>query len=92
MGTYKTDKLDKALTKKGFRKESTHHEMYWLFVGERRSEIRTRISHGKKEYGDPLLGQMAKQMKLRRSQFDDFVECPLSQEDYINLLQQQGII
>ena len=92
MSIYKTETLQKALLKKGFEKGITHHEMYWLCVEGKRTEIKTRISHGRKEYGDNLLGLMAREIKLRRSQFDDFIECPLSADEYLELLRQQGII
>jgi hypothetical protein len=90
MAARKTLEIERALTGKGFRKEETHHEMYWLMVEGKRTAIRTRISHGKKEYGENLLGQMARQLRLRRRDFDDLLDCPLSEEGYLKILQDQG--
>jgi hypothetical protein len=86
----KTKDIKTGLLAKGFEQEITHHEMYWLYVRGRRTSIRTRISHGAAEYNDKLLGLMAKQLKLRRSEFDDLIECPLSGEDYTKLLAERG--
>jgi hypothetical protein len=64
--------------------------MYWLCVHGKRTSIRTRISHGAKEYGDSLLGEMARQLKLRRRDFDDLIDCPLTAEGYLGLLAKGG--
>jgi hypothetical protein len=89
VGPCKTTKLRKALLSKGFKKENQHHEMYWYLVGNKRTSVRTRISHGEREYGDPLLGEMAKQLGLKREEFDDLVECPLDELRYREILLQQ---
>jgi hypothetical protein len=86
----KTRELETGLTAKGFRKDDTHHEMYWFFLAGRKTSVRTRISHSTKEYGDHLLGQMARQVRLQRGEFDDLVECPLSGTEYAQLLIDRG--
>lgn len=90
MSTRKTKDIKKSLLAKGFQQESTHHEMYWFYIGEKRTSVRTRISHGATEYDDKLMGLMARQLKLRRSEFDDLIKCPLSGEGYSKLLIEQG--
>ena len=90
MSSRKTRDLRKALTAKGFEAVHTHHDMFWLCVGGKRSSVRTRISHGASEYGENLLGQMARQLGLSRTEFDDFIECPLSEEQYVDLLAERG--
>lgn len=92
MSPEKVQKLKGALLRKGFRKDPTHHEMYWLFVGERKTDIRTRISHGAKECGNRLLGLMARQLKLERREFDDLIECPMTAEDYLSALREQDYL
>jgi hypothetical protein len=37
---------------------------FWLVVDGKKTAIRTRFSHGAREYGDALLGAVANQMKL----------------------------
>lgn len=90
MSSRPTRDIRKALLDKGFEEENTHHEMYWLRVDGKRTSIRTRISNGKKEYGDNLLAQMARQVKLTRDEFDDLVDCPLSKEAYAKKLMEAG--
>ena len=90
MATRRTRDLEAALTTKGFHQDNNHHEMYRLYVGGRKTSVRTYISHGKSEYGDNLLGQIARQVKLRRAELDDLVDCPLDGEAYAALLIQRG--
>jgi hypothetical protein len=92
MSSWKTRDIRKGLLAKGFNQTKTHHEMYWLYIGDRKTSIRTRISHSESEYGDRLLNQMAKQVGLDRTEFDDLIQCPLSKEQYIELLRSRGII
>ena len=92
MSTRKTRKLRNALLSKGFEQVDTHHEMYWLAVHGKLTSVHTRISHGKNEYGDKLLGQMARQIKLERSEFEDFIDCPLTKTGYKDLLIERGIV
>src|SRR5205807_6554339 len=92
VSTRPTREIKQALLDKGFEEQSTHHEMYWLRVRGKRTSIRTRISHGKREYGDSLLAQMARQLKLQRDEFEDLVDCPLTAEGYIALLVERGEI
>lgn len=90
MSTIKTKDIHKALTGKGFRVIEAHHEMLWLFAHGKKTSIRTRLSHGSNEYDDGLLGLMARQLKLRRADLDKLIECPLTKEEYINNLIQNG--
>ena len=90
MSTIKTKDIHDALTGKGFRTTETHHEMLWLFVNGQKTSIRTRLSHGSDEYDDSLLGLMAKQLKLRRSDLNRLIECPLKEKEYVSLLIKNG--
>ena len=88
----KTRDLERGLLGKGFARDNTHHEMYWLHVAGKRTSVRTRISHGAREYGENLLGQMARQVGLRRGEFDDLIECPMTEDEYVGLLVERGRI
>jgi hypothetical protein len=90
MSTIKTKDIHKALTGKGFRVVESHHEMLWFFVQGKKTSIRTRLSHGSEEYDDSLLGLMAKQLKLRRADLDRLIECPLTENEYVNKLIHDG--
>ena len=90
MSTAKARDIRQALTGKGFRVVEAHHEMLWLFVQGKKTSIRTRLSHGSSEYDDGLLGLMAKQLKLKRGDLDRLIECPLTENEYVNGLINDG--
>ncbi len=81
-----------ALTSKGFPQDNSHHEMYWLYHDGKKTSVRTRISHGATEYGDNLLGQMARQVGLTRPEFSDFIACPMTAARYTALVTERGRI
>jgi tRNA/tmRNA/rRNA uracil-C5-methylase (TrmA/RlmC/RlmD family) len=93
VSTIKTKDIESALLKKGFRRDYTHHEYLWLYVGGRKTNVRTRLSYGESEYGDSLLAQVKKQLGLsNKQQLLDLVKCPLSHAAYVAILQQSGAI
>lgn len=89
---FTTRQIDQALQSKGFRKRESHHAVYILFIGDRKTSIRTKLSHGRQEYGDSLLAQMARQLGLSRAELNDLIRCPLSGTQYVKLLEQRGWI
>jgi len=89
---HKSKEIKQSLLQKGFRQSNTHHEMFYLFVNNKKTSIRTRLSHGISDYGDSLLGQMARQLKLERGKFEEFIECPLTEKEYIELVANKGFI
>jgi hypothetical protein len=84
--TLKTLAIQGALVAKGFIKDNTDHKMFWLYLDGKKTSVRTKISHGEKEIDDFLIGQMSKQIRLKKPQFVDFVKCPLSAEAYAELV------
>ena len=77
--------IESSLTKKGFVKDDTHHHCFiYETIAGKKTEIRTRTSHGSsyKSLGDPLLGQMAKQVRLSKPQFLELVDCPMDRAVY----------
>ena len=86
MAALKTRVIRKALEAKGFQKDNTHHEMYWLVVDGKKTSIRTRISHGASEYDDHLISQVSSQVKLSKRQFLRFVDCALKHTPYVKFL------
>ena len=86
-------KVESSLQAKGFTKiEGDHH----FFVYETREGLRTRArtktSHSPKvrDVADNLLGQMARQCFLNKSEFLKLVDCPMSREAYEERLTEQG--
>lgn len=90
MPTVKTNKIDASLQKKGFDKTNRDHNYYILYVEGKKTKIHTKISHSATEIDDFLVKQMARQVRLDRKQFEDLIECPLSKEDYIEILKEKG--
>jgi hypothetical protein len=88
----KTREIVAALTTKGFQKHSTHHEMFWFHYGTRKTQVRTRISHGVSEYGKRLLCRVRNQMGLVDTELDSFIDCSLTAEGYAELLIHRKII
>lgn len=90
MTVLKTKDIRRSLTKKGFVEDSSHdHIIFWYKPGEKKTAIRTKISHGKSEISDPLIGKMSNQTRLSKTQFVDLVQCPLSAEEYQELVKDK---
>jgi hypothetical protein len=79
-----------SLLRKGFIEEMTHHLFFWLHVDGHRTDVYTFISHGAKECDDIILGRMAKQLMLTRAQLNDLIDCPMSPEEYVEILGKRG--
>jgi hypothetical protein len=92
MSTRTTRKIRQSLTNKGFIENKTHHCNFCLYINDEKQHIFTRFSHGEKECGDSLLNKMAKQLQLTREEFNNLIDCPLSQEAYIQILKNKGEI
>jgi hypothetical protein len=80
------------LTKKGFVEDTKHHYNFWLYINGKKSFIHTMFSHGAKECGDSLLGEMAKQLHLSRKEFDDLIDCALGEESYLRIVKDRGAL
>lgn len=81
--------VESSLCKKGFIEErDADHRYFKLMYEGKYSGIRTKTSDGSKykTLGDPLVAIMARQIKLDKREFFKFVECSLSQADYIQIL------
>ena len=89
-----TDDLASALLRKGFRLKEGDHKIYYFFVGEKKSSVFTKISHGSsyKQYGDGLTNSVKKQMGLTTSELQNFIECSLTQDQYTSLLRERSRI
>ena len=85
-------KNQKRTSQQGSLQESSHHEMFYLYAEGERTYVRTRLSHGAREYGDNLLSAVAKEMHLRRRELDAFIECPLERTAYVRLLVERGVL
>lgn len=93
MRARKVKDLKTTLVKKGFElnPEKDHHAFYYLVVEGKKHGIYTYFSHGEKEYTPALMGRIKKQLKFRESALaEDFFDCPMSLEQYLEMLAANG--
>jgi hypothetical protein len=90
MSPMKARAVSSSLEAKGFRRSDTHHMFFHLWVGGLRTAIHTKMSHGEREIGDPLVSAMSRDLKLSRKDFTRLIECPMSQQEYIQQLRCNG--
>jgi hypothetical protein len=90
-----TKDIQKVLLKKGFvlEPEKDHHQFYYLLIDGKKQAIKTYLSHGKREYDQPLMNQIKKQLKFRETEkAEDFFDCPMSKDQYVEMLIDLGEI
>ncbi len=93
MASRRAPGIERSLLSKGFRGDDTHHRVLILYVHGEATDVRTFLSHGGKDYGDHLLAQMRRQLRLSSKQaLLDLVDCPMSADDYVALLRDEGLI
>jgi predicted RNA binding protein YcfA (HicA-like mRNA interferase family) len=90
MATLKAREVISSLRKKGFRQSEGDHTYFVLYVNDKKTSIRTKVSHGGAEIDDYLLNMMSLQVKLEKKQFMDLINCPLSAQGYLKILETQG--
>jgi len=92
MATRKAREIKEGLIKKGFIAYQRDHTYLFFSVEGRKSGVHTKISHGNKEYGDNILSLVARQLHITTKQLDDLLDCPMSYEDYLSMLQEKKIV
>jgi len=80
-----------GLNRKGFLQGESDHTRLILYVKGKKTEIRTKVSHGASEIDDHLINVMSIQLHLEKKEFRDLVNCPLSLEGYLKKLSTEGI-
>jgi hypothetical protein len=78
--------IEVALTKKDFKVIENDHKWLWFYYKGKKTTIKTKLSHGVSDYGDNLLGFMARQLKLQKRQLDLLLDCPMDAEKYAAIL------
>lgn len=95
MAVIDSKKTYKNLKKKGFVDSINHSpdHKYLEFYFQNKLILYTKISHGgKKDIGDFLIKQMSTQCKLNKQQLIDLANCPLSKDQYCELLKEQQLL
>ncbi|MCX6272669.1 MAG: hypothetical protein NTU44_15920 [Bacteroidetes bacterium] len=87
-------KTYKNLKKKGFTDSTTksvdhkrlelHYNGKWV--------LSTKISHSNDDIDNYLIKQMSVQCQLDKVDFLDLANCPLSKDDYLEILMQKGLL
>jgi hypothetical protein len=87
----KTRDIESALLKKGFLVRESHHKLFYLSNNGKITGVHTFLSHGVREYNADLLAKMRNQLHLSGKELEDLIMCPLSGEEYLQLLEERGI-
>jgi len=89
--TYSPREIRQALSRKGFIEHSGHHQFLTLYVDGRKTSIRTRVSHGGKDYGHNLMTRLKQQLRLNgTAELQGLLDCPMSRDKYVDLMVERG--
>ncbi|RQD80962.1 MAG: hypothetical protein D5R96_07745 [Methanocalculus sp. MSAO_Arc2] len=80
------------LKKKGFSTEMSKHIKLTFQHNGCDTQIRTWVSHGKKEIGDRLLSLMAEQLHLSKQQFMEVIDCTVDGEALILMYHEKDLL
>lgn len=91
MSHIKGRKAHHSFLKKGFRDERGRKDIFYYFYYKgKKSHIFTKMSHNPGDLDEWHITQMAKQVKLKKNQFIDLIDCPLIEEDLIKIYLELG--
>ena len=79
------------LLSKGFKAAAGDHKYLEYYFNDK-IIFHTKISHGEKDLQDFHIGMMKRQCKLEKNEFLDLANCPLSANDYFEILKKKDII
>ena len=80
--------IKKSLLNKGFLEDGAKadHVYFRFFLDGKRTSISTHYSHGEIDIGPPLISLMSREMKLKKEQFLQFVDCHMDGAAYAKIL------
>ena len=85
-------KVIQSLLKKGFiKKQGAKHALYIFFYGGKKI-CDTFMSRNDQDINDYLLEKMGSQIFLSKSDFIKLVDCPMSEEEYIKILESKDLL
>ena len=82
--------VERALLAKGMERDESHHTMFRKTL-QGVTHLVTRISHGSRDIDDGLAKLMANQLSLRLGEFQQLIECPLSEDDWDRLVRERCV-
>ncbi len=84
MAVFKVRKVRGALISKlQAEEEYRTHLTYRVFNDDGTFLGETYISHGETEIGDPLLGQMARELNISLALWRGIIRCPKGRDEYL---------
>ena len=96
MRATKPKDIEKTLLKKGFKvDEDNHHKYYQLYKDGKKTDIYTYLSHGKssEDYWVKLMQAIKKQLRFTDTKLaEKFLDCPMTQLEYIEMLEKAEAI
>ena len=79
--------VKRVLLKKGFSLASGDHEYFFIYRNGQKTAINTKISRGsQKDIPNGLLKTMMKQIRLEKDDFERYLNCTMSGDEYIQYL------
>lgn len=84
----KVHEFTKIENKLDLKTRNSGDRLAW-FEYEGKVVVRTKRSHGNKDLPADLIRQ---QLKVNEKQFSGLIDCSVSLDDYISILQSKGII
>lgn len=94
MNTLDPKKTYRNLKKKGFSdtvNNSSDHKYLELFHNNK-LVLHTKISHSNEDIRKHLIKMMSFQCNLTKSEFIDLANCPLTKENYLEILENKGLL
>ena len=87
----KKSEMEKIFRKLSLQIRSTGHNYGWLVLNGKKI-LRVHYSHGKGDIPEKITNKIRGQLKLSQKDFRELIKCPLTLEEYINILKQKGFI
>ncbi|MEZ4528978.1 MAG: hypothetical protein R2941_23960 [Desulfobacterales bacterium] len=87
----KKSEIHKIFKKLELEIRSTDHHYGWLTYKGRKI-LRVHFSHGKGDIPGKVTEKIRSQLKLSQNDFKNLINCPLSLDDYIEILKIKGLI
>lgn len=95
MKLHKSKDITNALLKKGFKNSVSGdgHYRFTFWYQDRATQIHTKLSMGSSDPGRDNLQKMKRQLYFDNYQeFSDLVDCTFSEQQYITMLRQKGLL
>jgi len=87
----KKQEVQKIFKKLNLEVRSTNHIYGWLVVDGKRI-LRVHYSFGRGNIPAKISEKIRGQLKLDQRNLKDLIECPLSKEDYLEIIREKGYL